>query len=330
MNILISVIVPVYNVELYLDRCLQSLINQTYTNLEIILINDGSTDKSGAICDRYTIQDHRIKAYHITNGGSSIARNYGLNRSHGDYIGFVDSDDWIKPDMFNELIKFARANNLKVVETSSIESHLANKNSIIENNPIVSKIEDKEIALKRIIRDKRFAVWRRIYHHSVLKNRFFIEGVLHQDVYYTIDILNEISHIGYFENEFYVYNVQNPTSVIRSDYSIKKLNSINAGAYVVEHTSQYGEEIQDIAKSYLFHFLTYHYDSLYFYPNLDKDREHRKNIRNTIKKYHKVNISTFYTWPIVLLPPVLYKIFLVSNKQRIKFQSKIYQLFRNV
>ncbi|OBX21896.1 glycosyltransferase involved in cell wall biosynthesis [Gelidibacter algens] len=329
MNDLISIIVPVYNVESYLDRCIQSLINQTYKNLEIILVNDGSTDSSGAICDTYALKDNRIQVYHISNGGSSIARNYALQKSNGHYIGFVDSDDWVKPGMFDELIKFAGANNLKVVETSAIHSHLVEDN-VMENNMITAHIEDKNTALKRIIQNKRFAVWRRLYHHSILKNRFFIEGILHQDVYYTVDILNEISHIGYFENQFYVYNVQNPTSVIRSDYSIKKLNSINAGAYVVEHTTQYSNTIQDLAKRYLFEFLTSHYDSLYFNPDLDNDGEHRKKIRETIRKHHKMRIFHFYSFAIVILPPVVYKPFLISNKRRIYIQSKIYQLFRNV
>lgn len=329
MNILLSVIVPVYNVEAYLDQCITSIINQTYKNLEILLVNDGSTDSSGAICDAYALKDRRIKVYHISNGGSSIARNYGLRKSLGDYIGFVDSDDWIKPNMFAELLKFSLKNNLSVVETSSIESHLVNKKEV-DTNPINAIIEDRATALKRIISNTGFAVWRRLYHRDVLKNRYFIEGLLHQDVYYTIDVLNEISHIGYFENQFYVYNVQNPTSVIRSDYSIKKLNSINAAAYVVENTAQYSQEIQDLAKQYLLNFLTYHYDSLYFHPELDKDGRHRKNIRKTITKHTNVRISSFYSQAVVILPSVFYRLFLFINKRRIRVQSKIYQLIKNV
>lgn len=329
MNILISIIVPVYNVEPYLDKCINSLIDQTYLNIEVIIINDGSTDSSGAICDAYALKDDRIKVFHINNGGSSVARNYGLKKSKGEYIGFVDSDDWVKPDMFEELIKFAAANSLKVVECSATHAHLLETNTV-KNKSINATIEDRDTALKRIIQNKRFAVWRRIYHHSILKNRYFIEGILHQDVYYTIDILNEISKIGYLENQLYIYNVQNPTSVIRSDYSIKKLNSIKAGAYVVEHTTQHSKEIQDIAKQYLVWFLTNHYDALFFNPVLDKDCAYRRSIRNTIKKHYRGVNFNIYSHAIVILPPILYKLFLVSNKTRIKIQSKFYQLFKNV
>ena len=100
---LISVIVPVYNVEKYLRRCIDSIINQTYTNLEIILVDDGSPDNCGKICDEYADKDSRIKVIHQQNGGLSAARNAGLDIATGDYIGFVDSDDYIAPEMYEKL-----------------------------------------------------------------------------------------------------------------------------------------------------------------------------------------------------------------------------------
>lgn len=329
MNILISIIVPVYNVESYIDRCIQSIIDQSYKKIEIILINDGSTDKSGSICDQYALKDSRIMVFHIKNGGSSIARNYGLKKSRGEYIGFVDSDDWIKPNMFDELLRFALENKLRVVETNCTTAHLANKNSI-KDGPIIGRIEDRNTALKRILSTTGFAVWRRLYKRSIVENRYFIEGILHQDVYYTIDILNEIGHLGYIEVPFYVYNDQNSTSVIRSNYSIKKLKSIKAGIYVVDHTTHYNDEIKDLAKHYLLEFLTYHYDALYYHNELDRDGEHRKSIRKTMKTNYNPKNLQIYPYIAINFHPVAYKIFLILNKTRIKIQSKIYQLFRNV
>ncbi|MDE6992490.1 MAG: glycosyltransferase, partial [Lachnospiraceae bacterium] len=96
---LISVIVPVYNVEKYLDRCVESLLGQTYRRLEIILVDDGSTDGCGAMCDGYAQRDSRVRVIHKRNGGLSDARNAGLAAASGSYIGYVDSDDWIEPDM---------------------------------------------------------------------------------------------------------------------------------------------------------------------------------------------------------------------------------------
>lgn len=105
---LISVIIPVFNVEKYLARCLDSVINQTYKNLEIILVDDGSPDKSGNICDEYTKIDTRIKVIHKENGGVSSARNVGISIATGEYIGFVDSDDWLEPDMYEKLMEYAK------------------------------------------------------------------------------------------------------------------------------------------------------------------------------------------------------------------------------
>ena len=104
MNHKISVIIPVYNVEDYLSKCLQSVINQTYTNLEIILVDDGSTDNSGEICDEFSENDNRIKVIHQKNTGVSQARKIGIDVADGKYIGFVDADDWIEPDMYETLI----------------------------------------------------------------------------------------------------------------------------------------------------------------------------------------------------------------------------------
>ena len=101
---LLSVIVPVYNAEKYLDRCVRSIVNQTYKNLEIILINDGSTDRSGAMCDEWADADARIQVVHSENHGVSHARNMGLDLARGDWITFVDNDDWIEPDMYEFMI----------------------------------------------------------------------------------------------------------------------------------------------------------------------------------------------------------------------------------
>lgn len=111
---LISVIVPVYNVERYLNQCVDSIINQTYTNLEIILVDDGSPDRCPQICDEYAYRDKRIKVFHTENGGQSKARNLALKHCRGDYIAFVDSDDWIKEDTFEKVLSEIKKQNVDV------------------------------------------------------------------------------------------------------------------------------------------------------------------------------------------------------------------------
>ena len=116
---MISVIVPVYNVKPYLRKCLDSIINQSYRDLEILIIDDGSTDGSGDICDEYR-KDDRIKVFHTENRGLSAARNLGLDSASGDWIGFVDSDDWIEPDMYEVLIRKGEETGADVVECGSL------------------------------------------------------------------------------------------------------------------------------------------------------------------------------------------------------------------
>ena len=112
----ISVVVPVYNVEQYLEKCVNSIINQTYKNLEIILVDDGATDKSGKLCDELAKLDNRIMVYHKKNGGLSDARNYGVERATGDYIGFVDGDDYIDAEMYEKLYEAIKKENVDVAE----------------------------------------------------------------------------------------------------------------------------------------------------------------------------------------------------------------------
>ena len=119
--ILISVIVPIYNIVEYLPRCVNSIRRQTYRNLEIILVDDGSTDNSGALAEKMALEDKRIRVLHKENGGSSSARNLGLSKASGDYIGFVDSDDYIEPEMYERLLAAMLEENLLMAQTSRDE-----------------------------------------------------------------------------------------------------------------------------------------------------------------------------------------------------------------
>jgi glycosyltransferase involved in cell wall biosynthesis len=123
MNELISIIIPIYKVEQYLEKCVDSIINQTYNKLEIILVNDGSPDRCPAICDNYAAKDSRVKVIHKKNGGADSARKVGITASTGKYIGYVDGDDWIEPDMYEKLYTLAKRNNASIVESGVIDSY---------------------------------------------------------------------------------------------------------------------------------------------------------------------------------------------------------------
>ena len=120
---MVSIIVPVYNVKEYLAECVESIRRQTLSEIEIILVDDGSTDGSAELCDNYANMDKRIQALHQANGGSTRARNTGLSASKGDYIGFIDSDDWIEPNMYEELLEYAEKADADIVASVKYVHH---------------------------------------------------------------------------------------------------------------------------------------------------------------------------------------------------------------
>ena len=171
----ISVIVPVYKVEKYLNKCVDSIINQTYKNLEIILVDDGSPDNCGKICDEYSKKDNRIKVIHKENGGVSSARNVGLDLATGDYIGFVDSDDWIETDMYEYLLNICIKFNCQVSRCNYIECNDYNKTYKKEQEKI-SIFENDDIIIDLVTGNWNEGVlWNKLYKKSLLQGIVFDE-----------------------------------------------------------------------------------------------------------------------------------------------------------
>lgn len=178
---LISVIVPVYNVEPYIRQCLDSIISQTYQNLEIILVDDGSPDNCGAICDEYACCDNRIKVIHKENGGLSSARNVGLRVAHGEYLGFVDSDDWIESDMFEYLSKNILIYAADIAACGRIEVYPQYKKAFGWKK---TERYDKEQATKHLLENKslRNYVWDKLWKRELFEEVEFPEGRTFEDI----------------------------------------------------------------------------------------------------------------------------------------------------
>jgi len=173
----ISIIIPVYNVEPYIRKCLDSVVNQTYTNLEIICVNDGSTDASGKICDEYAKKDTRIKVFHKENGGLSTALNVGLKNFTGDYLGFVDSDDWAEPDMFEVLHKILKDSEAHISVSSYFTDTDAESVSMTNKERIPNGIIDtKNMLLYSLKRDYYMGfcgyVWNKLFSADAIKITF--------------------------------------------------------------------------------------------------------------------------------------------------------------
>lgn len=177
----ISIIVPIYNVEVYLRKCLDSIVNQTYKNLEIILVDDGSLDNCGRICDEYATNDERIKVIHKQNGGVSSARNAGLEIATGEYIGWVDSDDWIELDMFEYLVKNAQTYKADITVCSRIEQY--ETKSIFRGWQQV-EIYNTEQALELLLQDSLMQnyLWDKLWRRELFDGIAFPEGRTFEDV----------------------------------------------------------------------------------------------------------------------------------------------------
>ena len=184
MNPLISVIVPIYNVEKYLARCVDSIVNQTYKNLEIILVDDGSPDNCPAMCDEWAEKDSRIRVIHKENGGVSSARNAALDIATGDYIGFVDSDDWIEPEMYSSLIQKISESGKNIALCSYYAVEISGER--YECRCVVDKeVLDKDDYFRFIVLggDGGY-IWNRLYDADILKEVRFDE-----DIWYSEDLL---------------------------------------------------------------------------------------------------------------------------------------------
>lgn len=180
---LISVIIPVYGVEKYIAQCLESIINQTYKNLEIIIINDGTKDRSAEIAKEYAAKDSRIKVYDFENGGLSVARNRGLEIATGDYISYIDSDDWLDTKMYETLLDAAMKNDADMVKCGVIETNNDKEDEIAFSSTKIITNEKHE-AFENYFNGMLWTLaWNGLYKKELAKKVKFPDNVVHEDNY---------------------------------------------------------------------------------------------------------------------------------------------------
>ena len=216
---LLSVIVPVYNVEPYLKQCIESIIHQTYTYLEIILVDDGSTDNSGTICDTYASQDSRIKVIHQHNGGLSAARNRGIDEATGDYIAFVDSDDFLDLTMYSVLVDALEQHQLDIIECNAFRYKSENNIKSYKNDGELV-IYNHDEALKLSLCDGFTAAWNKLYKRSVIDTVRFPIGRKFEDSATSYLIMHNAQKIGHIDTCLYYYRL-NPNSITQTSFDAK-------------------------------------------------------------------------------------------------------------
>lgn len=209
----VSLIIPVYNVETYLERCIESVLNQTYKDLEIILVNDGSTDTSGAMCDNFSQQDKRIKVIHQLNAGLSEARNTGLKHITGEFVMFVDSDDWLEKDAVSFLLEQLQRNNADMVvggvsRTSEVKQYSQSNIEVV----LMNQEEYAKKYFKIGSQSIEYYVWNKLYRKEIVEDILYPSGFFAEDVPTTFQYILKSEKIVVTNKIIYNYFI-NPNSL---------------------------------------------------------------------------------------------------------------------
>ena len=228
MTDLITVIIPVYKVEGYLDSCIESVVNQTFSNLEIILVDDGSPDRCGEICDNWGKKDKRIRVIHKENGGLSDARNAGLEYSQGQYVVFVDSDDCISPFMIDALYLAIKKNIADIAECNYLSFTSTIPDCEFKQDFEMNSYTAEE-ALSLLLEGMEFKypVWNKIYRRGIIGDTRFEKGKLHEDVFFTYQIFGKSNRIIKIQQDLYFYR-QRVDSIMGSSFTLRNLDALEA------------------------------------------------------------------------------------------------------
>ncbi len=276
---LISVIVPVYNVEEYLTQCIESIINQTYTNLEIILVDDGSTDQSGKICDEYAIKDDRIQVIHKENRGVGSARNVGLDTSKGEYVSFVDSDDYVDKNYIKILLKQMLEHNVQVSICNLAITD--KKNTTIRYKDKINGVITTDIVIKKILNfELGCSACGKLYRHDLITDIRFSDYIFGEDLEFVIKVLSMISNV-FLSSRCLYYYIMNLDSIVHSGFSYSKFLSLQVFKEILEQSKD---------KSYYPYAISRYISSnfhILMRIDIKSNLNEYKYMCNTIKKYRK-------------------------------------------
>lgn len=317
---MVSIIVPVYNAEKSLDRCIQSIVNNTYPDFELILIDDGSVDSSGRICDEWEKRDNRIKAFHQKNRGTAAARNYGIFEAVGDYIAFADNDDIIHPQFLESLLKALIDHNADIVMcelTRTEDDHVF----CAKNVDTEAYILEKRNLLKDTYVEnwtRNTVPWNKLYKRELFESVRFPEGKGYEDAYTTYRLLNKADIIIHINEALYLWT-QNPDSYSSLKHNPTRLffreEAIREQAEFYENKGM--RDVADAAWAFYLkqlHFMDYQLRHDYEQNEETKQCEKKmyKLLKNGYKRYHglckKEDQERYFEWCYPLIAVVLKKL----------------------
>ncbi len=246
---LISVIVPVYNVEAYLNRCVESIVNQSYSNLEIILVDDGSPDRCPEMCDAWGQKDKRVKVIHKENGGLSDARNAGMAAAKGHFTAFIDSDDWIDPEMLSRLHERMIETDSDIVSCGAVR--VWDNNDI--QKPMIADagnyILDKTEAMRALIQSSCLiqTVWNKLYKTAIIKEIPFEVGKIHEDEFWSWQAVAASHHIATIEDNLYYYYQRDNSIMGNGSYTESPMLVLEAKSQRYRYIRDQMADLEDIA-----------------------------------------------------------------------------------
>ena len=248
-DVLISVIVPVYNVEAYLPRCVDSILAQTYENLEIILVDDGTRDASDKICDDYAARDPRIKVIHKKNGGLSSARNAGIDIARGEYLGFVDSDDWIEPEMYGHMLNLALKYDAPLVCAGRYDFSSRRGVRTVGLCPEKEEVITGMELLGRVFTWDHCdsAAWDKLYHRSLFREIRYPLGVFSEDVAMFYKLAELVDRAVMCDKPFYNY-FHRPGSITTAKLSEKTFHFPNHTKEIYRYIRAHHPELESHAR----------------------------------------------------------------------------------
>lgn len=300
----ISVIIPIYNAEEYVKKCLDSVCAQTYKNIEIICIDDGSLDNAGKIVDMYAERDSRIIVRHQVNQGESNARNKGLELATGDYIGFMDCDDWIEADMYETLLNCAEKDNLDMVASSWFRDDAEISVAVDNKLPINTEVFGRNELLKYIYkRDyyRGFAyMWNKLYKREILQDtdgniiKFDEQLRLGGDVLYLAETAIRAKSAKYIDRAFYHYNQRNESGCHTKDLA-KMRDWIKAYEKTIELMKQ--NDISEEIIDYIKRFMAYHSSNAAEMAIEQNDSRYKKEFHEIMRQYKKEYIKLNIEYP---------------------------------
>ena len=253
MSDLISVIIPVYNVENYIEKCLESIIHQTYTNLQIILIDDGSNDNSGAICDKYKEMDSRIQVVHQFNKGVSNARNMGLSLVRGKYVTFCDADDWIEPDMYEYLYGLLQKSNCNIASCGAWMESGGNKTAVgfARKKELHLNVKDSISAI-HVRRDMNGWICTKLFEIAAIKDLMFDEELkVCEDYVFQCDAIEKSKGV-ICGTEIKYHYIQRKTSTSNNGYSEEfEKGLIATKRYIDRYMQLYPDKKKELVAKYM-------------------------------------------------------------------------------